>query len=58
MSGALYNPAITLGYFLYADTNVKINRLLTVLYIFVQFLGAFAGAIVSWILTKESAAGY
>ena len=56
-SGAMYNPAITLGYFLNQNTNIKLDRPLALFYVLAQYAGGVAGAIVGVILHKGKAFG-
>ncbi len=49
ISGGHYNPAVSLANMIRRD-NGKIPRLLGLIYILAQLLGAFVGALVSWFL--------
>jgi glycerol uptake facilitator-like aquaporin len=52
ISGAHYNPAVTLVNMLRRDTG-KFPRLLGIFYILSQLLGGFVGALLSWFLRRD-----
>jgi glycerol uptake facilitator-like aquaporin len=49
ISGAHYNPAISLAFMLRKDIG-HFPRPLGIMYIIIQFLGGFLGALLSWFL--------
>jgi glycerol uptake facilitator-like aquaporin len=53
ISGAHYNPAVTLVNMLRRDTG-KFPRLLGIFYIIFQLLGGFVGALLSWFLRRDA----
>lgn len=55
ISGAHYNPAISLAFMLRKDVG-SFPRILALAYIVVQICGAFIGAFIAWFLLPEAAA--
>lgn len=55
ISGAHYNPAISLAFMLRKDVG-GFPRPLGIAYMFIQFLGGFLGALLSWFLRTDAGA--
>lgn len=53
ISGSHYNPAISLAFMLRKDVG-KFPRPLGIMYILIQFLGGFCGALVSWFINVST----
>lgn len=56
ISGAHYNPAISLAYMLRKDVG-NFPRLLGIAYIIFQFIGGFLGALLAWFFVARPDGG-
>ena len=53
ISGAHYNPAISLACMLKRDNDYQFPKILGLFYIAAQFIGAILGALIAWFLTED-----